>query len=192
MNTTKRAGFTLIELMITTLLIGIMLAIAIPSFMSYQARARRSEAFANLQALARAQTTYKAERDSYFGTDLPYPDFTTQNNNVLSTQKMDWDAEAQSNFNDIGWYPEGRVFYSYEVTTEDNASCSCDDCFTASAFGDVDGDGTASAVMFVHRGSDPLVDYCSSNLHAFSAPIDVLTGVAVYEQVAVNRSADEY
>jgi len=192
MNTTKRAGFTLIELMITTLLIGIMLAIAIPSFMSYQARARRSEAFANLQALARAQTTYKAERDSYFGTDNTYPDFTAQNNNVLGTQKMEWNAEAQNNFADIGWYPEGRVFYSYEVNTEANASCSCADCFTASAFGDVDGNGIASAVMFVHVGTDPLLDICPANLIAFNTPTDLLTGAAVYEQVAINRSADEY
>lgn len=190
MDTAKRSGFTLLELMVSTLIIGIMMAIAVPSFMSYQARSRRSEAFANLQALAHAQTTYKAERDSYFGTDNNYPDFTAQNDGVLGTKKMTWNAEAQANFDELGWFPEGRVFYAYEV----NTACGCSDCFTASAFGDVDGDGIASAAMFVHAGPDSSV--CPSiQLVAgspFGTPTELLSGAPVYEQVAINRSTDEF
>ncbi|MFP8876425.1 MAG: prepilin-type N-terminal cleavage/methylation domain-containing protein, partial [Myxococcota bacterium] len=53
-----QSGFTLIELMITVALVGVLSALAIPNFRSYQAKARRIEAFSNLSALARAQKTY--------------------------------------------------------------------------------------------------------------------------------------
>ena len=190
MNTAKRDGFTLIELMITTLIIGILAAVAIPNFMAYQARSRRTEAFANLQALARAQTTYWAEKDKYFATDNAYPAFGAPLPE-LGTFKMTWNAEAVSNYLGIGWAPEGKVYYSYEVNTNDNASCDCAGCFTATAYGDVDGDGEFSAVMFVHR--DAFGDSCTSLLMGFGAP----TGgpgslVPVYDEVAVNRSTDEF
>ena len=46
-------GFTIIELMITAALIGVLAAIAIPSFMSYQLRTKRSEAMTNLAGIGR-------------------------------------------------------------------------------------------------------------------------------------------
>ena len=191
MNTAKSDGFTLLELMLVTLIVGILTAVAVPSFMSYQARSRRTEAFMNLQALARAQTTYLAERDEYFATDLPYPDFTAQNNSVLGTLKMVWNAEAANNYAGIGWAPEGQVYYSYEVNTNANAGCSCANCFTASAFGDVDGDGSASAVMFVHP--DALGVTCNSMLHGFGPPSGGPASlIPVYDEVAVNRTSDEF
>ncbi len=118
MKTSMRDGYTLLELMLTTLMLGILAATAIPSFLSYQARSRRTEAFANLQALARAQTSFRAESDVYFSTDNSYPDFTAQNNSVLSMLKMVWNAEAQSNFGDIGWAPEYRFESAVAQTWE--------------------------------------------------------------------------
>ena len=64
-STNSRRGFTLVELMITVGLIGVLCAIAIPNFMAYQARSRRSEAYANLASLARAQKAYLAERNEF-------------------------------------------------------------------------------------------------------------------------------
>ncbi|SEU31699.1 prepilin-type N-terminal cleavage/methylation domain-containing protein [Stigmatella erecta] len=46
-----QSGFTLIELMIVVAIIGILAAIAIPSFQRFQARARQSEVNVNLKSL---------------------------------------------------------------------------------------------------------------------------------------------
>ena len=53
----QQSGFSLIELMITVALIGVLSALAIPNFVASQAKARRGEAYANLSGLARAQRT---------------------------------------------------------------------------------------------------------------------------------------
>ncbi len=58
-------GFSLIELMIVVALIGILAAIAIPNFLTYQARAKQSEAKTNLAAIHTAEVVYFAEQDTY-------------------------------------------------------------------------------------------------------------------------------
>jgi prepilin-type N-terminal cleavage/methylation domain-containing protein len=192
----REAGFTLLELMIVVLFIGILAVVAIPSYMSYHARSRRTEAFANLSGVARSEKTYFAERDSYFGTALPWPDpavHNTEIGGVLGSVKMPWDAPSSAAFGALGWEPEGQVFYAYEV----NTGCGCDACFTASAFGDVDSDGVISAVMYVQPDpSGAGITECPSIMAPggapFGTPTRMQTGQPVYREVAVNRSADEY
>ena len=55
-------GFTLIELMIVVAIIGILAAIAIPNFLSFQARARQSETKTNLKAIFTSIQSLYAER----------------------------------------------------------------------------------------------------------------------------------
>src|SRR6202022_1473166 len=55
-------GFTLIELMIVVAIIGILAAIAIPNFIKFQARAKQSEAKANLKAIFTAQKGFFQEK----------------------------------------------------------------------------------------------------------------------------------
>ena len=69
----RRAGFTLVELMISVAIIGILAAIAIPAFTTYQLRAKRSEAFANLSAIARSEEGYFVTNGSYVDTGNSYP-----------------------------------------------------------------------------------------------------------------------
>ena len=64
----RNAGFTLIELMIVVAIIGILAAIAVPSFLRYQLRAKRSEAYANLEAIAKAETSYYATNGVFLNT----------------------------------------------------------------------------------------------------------------------------
>ena len=61
-------GFTLIELMIVVAIIGILAAVAIPNFMTYQAKARQSEAKVALGGIFTAATAYFASNNTYLAT----------------------------------------------------------------------------------------------------------------------------
>ena len=98
-KTNGRRGFTLIELMLVVGIIGAIAAIAIPNFIKYQARSRRSEAFTNLSAMARAQKAFLAERNYFHdsvlasGINSDVPDITNYGG-AWGTMKMPWDGDA--------------------------------------------------------------------------------------------------
>lgn len=58
-------GITLIELLTVILIVGILAAIAIPSYNSYMVRARRADAKTLLEQVRAAQEMWRAERGSY-------------------------------------------------------------------------------------------------------------------------------
>ena len=191
LRSNSEAGFTLVELMIVVGIIGLLAAIAVPNFISYQARSRRSEAYVNLAAVGRLQTTYHAERGDYFEAGT-WPDFSSYGG--LSARKMDWDTASEAAYADLGWRPEGRVYYAYDTNTGATA-CTCTMCFTATAAGDVDDDDLNSAVMYVHpekTAEGVIIGECPSGLFGFGTPVNPETGQPIYDAVAVQRSLDEY
>jgi type IV pilus assembly protein PilE len=62
-------GITLMELLVVIVIIGILAAVAIPSYNSYMLRARRADAKTVLEQVRAAQEMWRAERGSY-ATDV--------------------------------------------------------------------------------------------------------------------------
>ena len=63
----QHKGFTLLELMITIAIIGIVASIAIPSYTGYMTTARLAEAKNNIGALKLAEEEFFLEQNTYFG-----------------------------------------------------------------------------------------------------------------------------
>lgn len=62
-----QTGFSLIELMIVVVIIGILSTIAIPQYQNFQKKAKQSEAKANLGGLYTTMKTFQAEWNQYYG-----------------------------------------------------------------------------------------------------------------------------
>ena len=67
-----QGGFTLIELLVVIIIIGILLAIAIPSYLKFRDRANKSAAQANVRASIPAVEAYYADNNTYAGATLSY------------------------------------------------------------------------------------------------------------------------
>ena len=70
----KEEGFTLVELMVVVLIIGILVAIAIPVFNSVQENARNRSCQANQRTIDGAITQWVAGQTGKLAADVKYPD----------------------------------------------------------------------------------------------------------------------
>ena len=64
----KTTGFTLIELVLTVAIIGILAAIAVPSYNEYVMKTRRTEAAALMMEIAGRQVRFHSENNTYATT----------------------------------------------------------------------------------------------------------------------------
>ena len=85
----ENKGFTMIELMVVIAIIAVLTALAIPAYMKFAAKTRRSEVKYNLEGIYKAEVSWYAEH-----------------------------AAFDNSFEVIRWNPEGMCAYSYSVGME--------------------------------------------------------------------------
>ncbi len=61
----RASGFTLIELMIVVMIVGILLAIALPSYQDYVLKSHRADGHASLVDIAARQERFIAQSNTY-------------------------------------------------------------------------------------------------------------------------------
>jgi prepilin-type N-terminal cleavage/methylation domain-containing protein len=89
----REKGFTLIELMIVVVIIGILAAIAIPNFIAMQARAKEGSTKSNMHTVQLAAEDYGVQNDGTYATTM---DATHVANSLPQNFKNPFDASTGS------------------------------------------------------------------------------------------------
>lgn len=170
-STKRRAGFTMIELMIVVTIIGVLAAVAIPAFRNYVMRSRTIEAFDFIGEIHLREESYRAEFGAY--ANVPAWSPATY---AASGYTQPFDATI-AGWRQLGAMPDANVRFQYQVLAGPPGAAvpvpnypSNDFWFVSHAQGDLDGDGILMAVegyamasqVFVSYGASPIGGpYCS-------------------------------
>jgi prepilin-type N-terminal cleavage/methylation domain-containing protein len=149
----RQYGFTLVELMITIAILGIIAALAIPSFTAYVARSKTAEVSGNLNQMFKGAAAYYSGELSGKGVtstvsgNCTVPD-ATASPPTPTNSKLRFTADAS--FKAIRFFISDYVYFSYGLTSVDGSASKClhtkdtKNLYTFFANGDLDADTTLS------------------------------------------------
>jgi type IV pilus assembly protein PilA len=119
----------LIELMIVVAIIGLLAAVALPNYSSFQLKSNTGEVKSNLAAIITAEEAYFAEYGRIIAT-------TAEPSAIPGAHQASF-SSATPGCRTLGFSPEGRVYFSYGVGLTLGAGTPG---YTIDAGADLDGD----------------------------------------------------
>lgn len=158
----KRAGFTLLELMIVVCIVGVLAAVAIPAFYGYRMRTRAAEAPVFLGEIRQREEAYRAEFYQYCAAGWSPASYAAPDTaSTFDTSVSGWEM--------LGAMPDGPVRFHYRVLTGVPGTPAVagidgltgdDFTFVSQAEADLDGDGdevafegySGSRMLFISEG----------------------------------------
>ncbi|MDA3864925.1 MAG: prepilin-type N-terminal cleavage/methylation domain-containing protein [Deltaproteobacteria bacterium] len=114
-------GFTMIELMMVVVVIGILAAIAIVQYSSQQAAAKTSEVAPMFAEIKKSQYAYKAEYGQFLSTGSSESDLYPVLLGSGEPKKKDWNPSTSSNWYKLGVSPQTNQVYCGYVTMAGSA-----------------------------------------------------------------------
>ena len=132
-------GFTLVELMIVVVILGILSAVAIPAFSRYVKRSKTSEASAGIGSMYRLQLAYyentqERTANTSFATCPAMPSAAPTASKYPANVVM-W--MASSEWNTLGFVIDRPHYYQYSTDGSNTT-------MVVRAVGDIDGDNNRS------------------------------------------------
>ncbi|MBW2059365.1 MAG: prepilin-type N-terminal cleavage/methylation domain-containing protein [Deltaproteobacteria bacterium] len=124
-NAIGKAGFTLVELMVVIIIVGILAAIAVPLYTDYTEKARVTEATGMIGAIITAEKVYKQRTGNYF------------------------DASTVDDFKSHGVDIGDAIYFTYSATADGGTS------FTVTASGTTKFEEVAGTSTITYDSSQP-------------------------------------
>lgn len=151
-----KAGFTLVELMIVVIIVGVLAAAAVPIYTGYVRRARVSEAKASIGTIRSSEEVYFAEYSEY----LKFTDVTTAvTDSELDTLAIDLSHNT--------WWKGIGVKFSVNVTTaittDDTLNWIKADASATDADDAIEGIKVTLFVVETLAFGDPPADYAAGD-----------------------------
>lgn len=151
-RTHSRAGFTLIELMIVVSILGVLSALAVPSFSSVIARSKTSEIAGNLSGMFKSAASYYASERATQGNGAGVSGHCTVDDGTPSPaipNRTKQTFVADQSFRDLGFNIGDLVYYQYGLASLGgvgacNNNANSGGLYTFFAHGDLDEDGIRS------------------------------------------------